>query len=124
MPRKTRYAKTVNRGDRPLMVCTSDTGIFDVEYELNRCPRSWKIERGRAVDKTSQDGARSPFFRAGIALRKGGNIEANHVRSKHQPETEANWAIVRVTGRLKALRIDFDEVLVSAEVIYHIIQSD
>lgn len=31
IPRKKRYARTVNRGDRPLMVCTSDTGIFDVE---------------------------------------------------------------------------------------------
>lgn len=123
MPRKTRYARTVKRGDKPLIVCTRETGIFDVAYELNKCPKSWKTERGRAVDRTSQEGARRPFFRAGIALRKGGNTEANQARIKHHVETEANWAMVSVTGRLNALRIDFDEVFVRAEVMYQMIQS-
>lgn len=40
IPRKTRYARTVKRGDNPLIVCTRETGIFEVEYELNRCPKS------------------------------------------------------------------------------------
>lgn len=36
--RNTRYANTVNRGDKPLMVWTKDTGIFEVAYELSKCP--------------------------------------------------------------------------------------
>jgi len=49
-------------------------------------------------------------------------MAASQVRTKHQSETEANCAIVRVTGLGKALRMDLEEVFVSAEVMYHVIQ--
>lgn len=39
-------------------------------------------------------------------------------------ETEANCIKVSVTGLSKALRIDFDEVFVTAEVMYHVIHSN
>lgn len=35
MRKKIRYAKTVKRGERPLIVWTRDTGICDVAMELN-----------------------------------------------------------------------------------------
>lgn len=66
MRRTTRYASTVKRGESPFIVCTSDTGILDVAYELRRCPRSWKIESGKAVMRTSFDGLLRPFFSAGM----------------------------------------------------------
>ena len=45
-------------------------------------------------------------------------MAAREVRIKHQADTEANWMMVRVAGLGKAFRIDLDEVLVRAEVIY------
>jgi len=80
------------------------------------------MDSGNAVESTSQDGGLSPCFSAGIALLNGGIMLASHVSIKHQSETEANCAIVRVTGLGKALRIDFEEVFVRAEVMYHIMQ--
>ena len=121
--KNTRYANTVNNGDRPLMVWTKDTGIFEVAYELSRCPSSWKIERGSAVASTSQEGLRSPFFNAGIDLFSPGKSVEIDVRMKHHSETEANWMMVKVAGFGKALRIDLDEVLVRAEVMYQTMQS-
>ena len=38
----------------------------------------------------------------------------------HQVETKANWMSVRVIGLGKAFRMDFEEVFVRAEDMYHI----
>ena len=38
MRKSTRYARTVKRGESPLMVWTNDTGIFDVAMELRIWP--------------------------------------------------------------------------------------
>ena len=45
------------------------------------------------------------------------------VNARHQKKTEANCIIVSVAGFGKALRIDLEEVFVSAEVIYHTMQN-
>jgi hypothetical protein len=37
----------------------------------------------------------------------------------HSDETKANWTRVSVAGLLKAMRIDFDEVFVRADEVYH-----
>ena len=59
-----------------------------------------------------------PFFKAGIlALRLGKSVDI-YAKNRHHPETKANCMIVRVIGLGKALRIDFDEVLVKAELKY------
>lgn len=42
---------------------------------------------------------------------------------KHHDDTQANCTIVRVIGFGKAFSILLDEVFVSAEVIYHTMQS-
>lgn len=38
-------------------------------------------------------------------------------------EVKKNWIRVRVTGLRKAFKIDFEDVFVSAEVVYQIMQS-
>lgn len=115
-----RYARTVNNGESPLMVCTNETGIFSVAYELSRCPNSWKTESGSAVYMTSHVGRRKPFFNAGTAFFMAGNTDDNAVRIIHQEKTEKNWRIVKVAGFGYALRIDFEEVFVSADVMYQV----
>ncbi len=40
----------------------------------------------------------------------------------HQEDTKANWIRVRVIGLGKTLRMDFDEVLVRAELMYQMRQ--
>ena len=50
-------------------------------------------------------------------------MEDSEARTKHHNETDANWIIVKVAGFGKALRIDFDEVLVKADVMYQTMQS-
>lgn len=79
------------------------------------------MERGNAVYKTSQEGRLRPFFRAGIALFSEGKIEDKLVNIKHQMDTEANCTIVRVAGLGNAFKIDLEEVLVNAEVMYQVI---
>jgi hypothetical protein len=64
-----------------------------------------------------------PFFSAGIDLFRMGKIEARYASMRHQIETEANCTIVNVTGFGNAVSIDFEEVLVSADVMYHAMQS-
>lgn len=75
------------------------------------------------MDKTSQDGYLKPFLSAGMLLLRPGNMFARDANIKHHDETDANCIIVSVTGCGKALRIDFDEVFVNADVIYQTIQS-
>jgi hypothetical protein len=64
-----------------------------------------------------------PFFRAGTALFSAGKMDARYASMRHHMETEANCTIVNVTGFGNAVNMDFDEVLVRADVIYHAIQS-
>jgi uncharacterized protein YpuA (DUF1002 family) len=49
-----------------------------------------------------------------------GHFRAEYESRTHHPETKANCMMVKVTGRGKAFRIDFEEVLVIAEDMYHI----
>jgi len=81
------------------------------------------MDKGRAVCSTSNEGFRNPFLRGGILRFSDGKMEAKDARMKHHIDTEANWIMVNVAGLSKALRMDFDEVLVRAEVMYHPMQS-
>lgn len=63
-----------------------------------------------------------PFFRAGIVFLSPGNNMASHAKSKHHKDTKANWTSVRVIGLSKAFRIDLEDVLVRADVRYHMTQ--
>lgn len=74
------------------------------------------------VFMTSTDGFRKPFFRAGIARRREGNRDARDARMEHHIDTKANWMIVRVIGFGRVFRMDLEEVLVRAEVIYQMTQ--
>lgn len=122
MRNTSRYAITVNNGDKPLIVWTRETGILDVAYELNKCPNSWKTDSGNAVYITSHEGRLRPFFSAGIVLFSWGKSDDMLVNIKHQMNTDANWTIVRVAGLGRAFKMDFEEVLVKAEVMYQVIQ--
>lgn len=59
-----------------------------------------------------------PFLRAGILVLRPGKRVARYAKKRHHPETKANCIMVRVIGFGKALRIDFDEVFVRAELKY------
>lgn len=76
-----------------------------------------------AVYSICLDGGRMPFFSAGIDLFRMGKTEARYAMMRHQMETDANCTIVNVTGFGKAVNIDFEDVLVSADVMYHAMQS-
>ena len=102
---------------------TRDTGIFSVAVGDRMCPPIWKRARGIVVTITSRLGYRMPFFKAGIAICRRGNRRARDAKNRHHPETNANCIIVRVIGLGKALRMDLEEVLVSAELKYQIMQS-
>jgi hypothetical protein len=71
---------------------------------------------------TSRDGGAMPFRRAGIAFFRDGKIVEQYTIKRHHIETNANCIRVRVIGFGSAVRIDFEEVLVTAEVIYQIRQ--
>lgn len=64
-----------------------------------------------------------PFFSAGIDCLSPGKTDAAYARMRHHTETDANCTIVKVTGFGKAVNIDFEEVLVSADVMYHATES-
>ena len=67
---------------------------------------------------TSRVGARMPCFNAGMAVLIEGYRWARYAKKTHQVDTKANWTSVRVIGLGKAFRIDFEEVLVRAELMY------
>lgn len=71
---------------------------------------------------TSLDGYLIPFLSAGMAVFKRGKTEANCAKTRHHRETHANCTMVKVTGFGKALRMDFEDVFVSADVMYQTIQ--
>lgn len=62
-----------------------------------------------------------PCRSAGTAVLRAGYMAARYADTRHHMETKANWARVRVTGLGNAIRIDFEEVLVRAEVVYQMI---
>ena len=61
-------------------------------------------------------------MRAGILFLSHGNIFERYDSSKHHIDTNANCTIVRVIGFGSAFRMDFDDVFVSAEVMYQMRQ--
>jgi hypothetical protein len=69
------------------------------------------------------DGLSIPFRSAGTDVLRVGKMEAMYARIRHHIETEANCMMVRVTGCGSAVRMDFEDVLVKAEVMYHAMQS-
>jgi hypothetical protein len=111
--------KTVKRGERPLIVWTSDTGILEVAVELRRWPPIWNAASGRVVLITSRVGFRIGCLRAVIFVRKIGNKVAIHAINIHSDDTKANWTNVKVAGLSKAIKMDFEEVFVSADEAYH-----
>jgi len=121
MLKNIRYANTVNSGESPLIVWTSETGILAVAVEDSRCPPIWKAARGSVVMITSREGARMPCRRDGTLAFKAGNTVASHEKKMQKEETKANWIRVRVAGLGSALRIDFDDVFVKALDRYQII---
>ena len=104
------------------MVWTSETGICEVAIELRMCPSNWNPASGRAVMITSRDGGNMPLRRAGIACFNPGKRDEQYVRSRHQNDTKANCMMVRVTGLGSAVNIDLEDVLVTADVMYQMIQ--
>jgi hypothetical protein len=123
MPRNTRYAATVNSGESPLIVCTSETGIRDVASELRICPPIWNRVSGRVVRIRSFEGGRIPYFRNVSFCFKRGYRRASAARNIHHDETKPNCTRVRVTGFGRAVRIAFEDVFEKIEVMYHIPQS-
>lgn len=118
MPRKMLYAPTVRRGERPLMVWTKETGILLVASALSKCPPIWKHVSGRVAIIRSLDGDRIPYFRNGIVCFMRGYFRARAASSRHQPDTKANWTVVRVTGCGRAVRITLEDMFVKMEVKY------
>lgn len=100
------------------MVCTKDTGIRDMASELRMWPPIWKAVSGKVAMMMSLLGLRMPFFSTGKASRTDLLCLASQAKNRHHPVTRKNWMMVRVTGRFKVVRIDFDEVLVMIEVAY------
>lgn len=53
-----------------------------------------------------------------MVLLRLGKTSARYAKRMHHRETKANCTIVRVTGCGNAMRIDFEDVFVRAEVRY------
>lgn len=70
------------------------------------------------MEITSAEGYLIPFLRAGMVCLRVGKADARYASTKHHIETKPNWTIVRVIGLWRVTKIDLDDVLVSAEVIY------
>jgi hypothetical protein len=121
--KKMLYAMTVRSGESPLIVCTNETGILDVASALRMCPPIWKHVKGSVAMISSLDGARMPYFRKGIVCFRRGYFLANMASIKHQPDTKANWTVVRVMGFGRAVRMALEDMLVKMEVMYHTPQS-
>ena len=105
-------------GERTLIVWTRDTAILPVAMEDAMCPATWKTDRGAVVERTCFVGLRNPPERPGIERASAGMCAPRKVRRRHQPATKANCRIVTVMGYGKALRIDFELVLLNAELKY------
>ena len=82
------------------------------------CPANWNMAKGSAVIRTSRLGYRMPFLRAGMLLLREGNMVERYTNDKHHRDTNANCTIVSVTGLGRAFKMDFEDVLVTADVRY------
>lgn len=111
------------RGESPLIVCTSDTGILDVASALRMCPPIMNAVRGSVATIISLCGRRIPYFKKGIVCFMRGYRLANAASIMHHPETKANWTVVRVMGFGSAVRIVFEDMFVKMDVMYQIPQS-
>jgi hypothetical protein len=58
-------------------------------------------------------------FKAGTAVFRFGKTEASHEKNMQYDATKANWMRVSVAGLSKAFKMDFEDVLVSADDVYH-----
>lgn len=63
-----------------------------------------------------------PCLRIGTLCRSLGITVDRYTSRRHQNDTNANWIMVNVIGIGRAFKIDFEDVLVSADVRYQIIQ--
>lgn len=63
-----------------------------------------------------------PCFNAGTAVLILGNVDASQANNRQNVDTKANCTSVSVAGLSNAMRIDFDDVLVKADEVYHITQ--
>lgn len=63
-----------------------------------------------------------PCLRIGTLCRSLGITVDRYTSSRHQNDTNANWMMVKVIGIGRAFKMDFEDVLVSADVRYQIIQ--
>ena len=68
---------------------------------------------------TFRVGRRRGYFRAGTLSRSVGNRTASQAQRTQYEETKANCIRVRVAGWSKAFKMDFEDVLVSADDAYH-----
>jgi hypothetical protein len=64
-----------------------------------------------------------PCRRAGMVFLRLGNILASQEKKRQNDATKANCTRVSVAGFWKAFKMDFEDVLVSAEKKYQMIQS-
>lgn len=63
-----------------------------------------------------------PFLSAGILLLNKGNTVDRYTSKRQDNGTNANCTIVRVTGFGRAFKMDFEDVFVTAEVMYQMRQ--
>lgn len=68
-------------------------------------------------------GRRMPYFKNGIVCFMRGYRFAKAANIIHQPETKANWTVVRVMGLGSAVRIVLEDMFVKMEVRYQTPQS-
>jgi hypothetical protein len=115
--RKSLYARTVKRGERPLIVWTSDTGILDMASLLRMWPPIMKPVRGNVVRMVARVGRFMPFFKTAKRFNIGKVVDIQP-SIKHQKETDMNCVRVRVTGFEYELSTSFDVVLEPTDAVY------
>lgn len=60
-PKTIRLIKTVDKGDKALIVCTMDTGIIDVALCEVMCPVNWKTPIGNVELRIKGVGSKNAF---------------------------------------------------------------
>ena len=71
MRKKILYARTVKSGERPLIVCTRETGMRVMAWVCRTWPPIWKAVNGRVTSTMSRLGHWMPCLRAGTACLSG-----------------------------------------------------
>lgn len=105
------YAMTVNSGDSALMVCTKLTGTRAIAKEEKMWPATWNRLKGIVVSITC---------RVGYLIRPKPNTLA---QIKQYPDTKPNCTNVKVKGKRKTFMICLPVLFVTADDVYHSIQS-